>query len=140
MPVSNTPKATESGSATSLRHVLGMVADLLTVSHAVLSIEDGTRPSSRPDPWLGVDALEAEVRAGSALVVCCDLQTHAAGSQTVRSGQTQGFYAGAPLTLSSGRVIGVLSILDPHPRNLSDLDRTRLTSFAALIAADLERK
>src|SRR4051794_20582337 len=138
MPVSNTPKAPESGSATSLKHVLGMVADLLTVSHAELSVDDGTRLSSRPDPWLGIDVLEAEVQAASGLVVC-DLQAQPAGSKAMRSGRAHGFYAGVPLRLASGQAMGVLSIVDPHPRSLNDLDRTRLTSFAALIAADLER-
>jgi two-component sensor histidine kinase len=50
------------------------------------------------------------------------------------------FYAGAPLRLSSGHVVGSLCAIDTRPRTLSPLERETLTVLAAQVVAQLELK
>ncbi len=49
------------------------------------------------------------------------------------------FYAGAPLTLSSGAVVGTLCVLDTRERHFDAVDRSILESLRLLVVAELER-
>lgn len=40
------------------------------------------------------------------------------------------FYAGAPVSIENGLIVGSLCILDNAPRQLSDTERTKLEDFA----------
>ncbi len=48
------------------------------------------------------------------------------------------FYAGAPLRISGGFVLGALSVIDMAPRKFTDGDRRLLESAAAEIVAEIE--
>jgi GAF domain-containing protein len=48
------------------------------------------------------------------------------------------FYAGAPLTLSSGAVVGTLCVLDGRERSFDAVDRSILESLRLLVVAELE--
>lgn len=48
------------------------------------------------------------------------------------------FYAGAPLTLKSGAVVGTLCVLDTRQRDFDALDRNILEALRALAVAELE--
>ena len=50
------------------------------------------------------------------------------------------FIAGAPIRLSSGACIGLLSIIDRKPRAYDSVLADRLADFAALVADDCERR
>ncbi|MAM61131.1 histidine kinase dimerization/phosphoacceptor domain -containing protein [Maritimibacter sp. UBA3975] len=50
------------------------------------------------------------------------------------------FYAGAPLRLSSGHVVGALCAVDKVPRKLTDLQRETLVVLARQVTAQLELK
>lgn len=49
------------------------------------------------------------------------------------------FYAGAPLTLKSGAVVGTLCVLDTRERSFDAVDRSILESLRLLVVAELER-
>ncbi|WP_246205644.1 AI-2E family transporter [Microvirga arsenatis] len=49
------------------------------------------------------------------------------------------FYAGAPLRLSSGLVVGSLCVIDMEPRQFSDEERRRLQQMADDLMAQIER-
>lgn len=49
------------------------------------------------------------------------------------------FYAGAPLRLSSGHVVGTLCLIDPQPRTLDDEEAAHLAELARLVVVELER-
>jgi len=49
------------------------------------------------------------------------------------------FYAGAPLRLSSGLVVGSLCVIDTEPRQFSDEERRRLQQMADELMAQIER-
>lgn len=49
------------------------------------------------------------------------------------------FYAGAPLTLKSGAVIGTLCVFDSKERGFDAVDRSILESLRSLVVAELER-
>jgi GAF domain-containing protein len=49
------------------------------------------------------------------------------------------FYAGAPLTLKSGAVVGTLCVLDTRERSFDAIDRSILESLRLLVVAELER-
>jgi GAF domain-containing protein len=48
------------------------------------------------------------------------------------------FYAGAPLTLRSGAVVGTLCVLDTRVRSFDAVDRSILESLRLLVVAELE--
>ena len=48
------------------------------------------------------------------------------------------FYAGAPLTLRSGAVVGTLCVLDTRERSFDAVDRSILESLRLLVVAELE--
>ena len=48
------------------------------------------------------------------------------------------FYAGAPLTLSSGHNVGTLCIIDPKPKRLAEEEVAHLEVLARLVSLDLE--
>jgi diguanylate cyclase (GGDEF)-like protein/PAS domain S-box-containing protein len=48
------------------------------------------------------------------------------------------FYAGAPLTDASGRVLGALSVMDKRPRDFGPAREARLFELACLVSAALE--
>jgi len=48
------------------------------------------------------------------------------------------FYAGAPLTLSSGHNVGTLCILDPKPKRLAEEEVAHLEVLARLVSLELE--
>jgi predicted PurR-regulated permease PerM/GAF domain-containing protein len=50
------------------------------------------------------------------------------------------FYAGAPLRISSGLVIGALCVIDTKPRKFPETDRRRLQKMADELVADLESR
>lgn len=50
------------------------------------------------------------------------------------------FYAGAPLTLKSGAVVGTLCVLDTQERRFDAIDRSILESLRLLVVDELERK
>jgi GAF domain-containing protein len=49
------------------------------------------------------------------------------------------FYAGAPLTLKSGAVVGTLCVIDSRPRAFDTVDRSILESLRLLVVAELEQ-
>ncbi|HEY0817488.1 MAG TPA: GAF domain-containing protein [Rhizobacter sp.] len=49
------------------------------------------------------------------------------------------FYAGAPLTLASGAVVGTLCVIDTRARGFDAVDRSILESLRLLVVAELER-
>lgn len=49
------------------------------------------------------------------------------------------FYAGAPLELASGAVVGTLCVLDTRERHFDAVDRSILESLRLLVVAELER-
>lgn len=49
------------------------------------------------------------------------------------------FYAGAPLTLPSGEVIGTLCVLDRQPRTLDRIEQATLSALSALVVEQLVR-
>jgi GAF domain-containing protein len=49
------------------------------------------------------------------------------------------FYAGAPLTLKSGAIVGTLCVLDTRERDFDAIDRSILESLRLLVVAELER-
>lgn len=48
------------------------------------------------------------------------------------------FYAAAPLILSNGDCVGVLSLIDSHPHRFTMEDRARLVDLAHLVVFELE--
>lgn len=48
------------------------------------------------------------------------------------------FYAGAPLTLSSGHNVGTLCIIDPKPKRLAEEEVAHLEVLARLVSLELE--
>lgn len=50
------------------------------------------------------------------------------------------FYAGFPLCLASGEVLGTLCVIDTQPRILSDVQIASLTDLAAIIVDELETR
>ena len=50
------------------------------------------------------------------------------------------FYVGAPIRLSDGRVLGVLSVMGAEPRPRDEAKSARLMDLAGLIADDVERR
>jgi GAF domain-containing protein len=50
------------------------------------------------------------------------------------------FYAGAPLTLSSGHRVGTLCLVDARPRRLEGDDLAHLRELAAVVARELENR
>lgn len=48
------------------------------------------------------------------------------------------FYAGAPLTMSSGSIIGTLCVIDTKPRRFDAVDRSILHALRDLAVAELE--
>lgn len=48
------------------------------------------------------------------------------------------FYAGAPLQLASGHIVGMFCIMDTKSRQFSEIDRAILTSLRDLVTAELE--
>ena len=49
------------------------------------------------------------------------------------------FYAGMPLRLPNGHIVGTLCILDYRPRDLSGTERSLLADLAATVEAELAR-
>ncbi len=81
------------------------------------------RVAARGEPLVVPDTLADERFAASPLVV---------GEPHMR------FYAGVPLTSSSGHVLGTLCAIDRRPRDLSDDDRRFLGALARLAAHTVE--
>lgn len=48
------------------------------------------------------------------------------------------FYAGVPLRISSGHVVGCLSVIDTQPREFTDRDRNRLQEMANQLMVDVQ--
>ena len=48
------------------------------------------------------------------------------------------FYAGCPLTTTSGHTIGTLCLIDRHPRAFSDLEQIILRDLAAMVEREIE--
>ena len=61
-----------------------------------------------------------------------------AGSHAVTGDEQARFYAGAPLRVPSGHVLGTLSVLDRRPRSLSPSQRESLRALARQVVAQLE--
>jgi GAF domain-containing protein len=49
------------------------------------------------------------------------------------------FYAGAPLKMSNGAVIGTLCLIDPAPHQLQDYEVEMLSDMAVLVVQELEK-
>ena len=49
------------------------------------------------------------------------------------------FYAGMPLRLPDGHIVGTLCVLDYRPRDLSGTERSLLADLAATVEAELAR-
>ena len=128
-----------SSDAALLTDAVRMAAVLLSALHSTLSLEDGTRVGTAPCPPNRLKEWEAIVRAQSGVVVIPDLRDHGSAPDHEGSDHDIRFYAGAPLALSSGRRVGVLSVFDSRPRTLSEDQKSWLASLASLIAAKLER-
>ena len=47
------------------------------------------------------------------------------------------FYAGAPLQLPGGEIVGTLCLIDSRPRQLDDIDRAILSSLRELVVGEL---
>ena len=61
-----------------------------------------------------------------------------AGSYAVIGDERARFYAGAPLRVPNGNVLGTLSVLDRRPRTLSSRQRESLRALARQVVAQLE--
>lgn len=81
----------------------------------------------------------AHAIAGSELLVVEDAQRDArfADNPLVTGEPWIRFYAGCPISTSSGSQVGTLCLLDKEPRRFSDSDRTTLRALAGLVESEL---
>ena len=50
------------------------------------------------------------------------------------------FYAGAPLSLPSGDIVGTLCVMDTQPRQMDRIDLAILGALRALVVEELQRR
>ncbi len=50
------------------------------------------------------------------------------------------FYAGAPLRLATGEIVGTLCIMDTQPRHMDRTDLAILGALRALVVEELQRR
>jgi predicted PurR-regulated permease PerM len=82
-------------------------------------------------------SLDAHVIASNDLFVCEDVgedARFAADSRVLEKGVR--FYAGAPLRIQTGQVVGTISLVDTEPHEFSDRDRRHLEEAADAFMAD----
>jgi len=108
---------------------------LTLVDGSVQGVMATTQPRAHPTRAVTVRLSEAVVAAAGPVVVP-DLSTsdHPAVTDT----EEQGAFVGVPLLDSAQRVVGVLYLTDPAPREVKPADLVLLTDFAAVAADHLD--
>jgi GAF domain-containing protein len=96
------------------------------------------RAASTTSPWAEVSVHE-EVFASDSLLVVEDVSKddRFAKSPTLLQRGVR-FYAGAPLRLKDGRLVGNLGVLDTQPRKLNDAEHDLLASLAGQLMQTLQ--
>ncbi len=128
------------GMAASRRQELDLasrkIAQAFDVPIALVSFADG--PSQEAQE--GHDnSLDAHVIAADDVLVSEDVTEDARFADDPRVLEKGiRFYAGAPLRISSGQVVGCLSLVDTQPRTFSDQDRLRLQDMASGLMVDID--
>lgn len=132
-----------------LDEVTGLAARLFDVPIALVSLVDRSRQVFAARHGLAVGETSRDVSfcahalSSNDLLVVPDatLDPRFAGNPLVTQDPRIRFYAGAPLRLPTGYVIGTLCIIDHKPRNgLSVRDRNSLRQLAAFVLDKLERR
>jgi len=123
-----------------------LAAELCGAPTALLSVvrpdrvQEISRISASPGEMVGEGSLVSKaVRQRNLFVVPDTLNDHIVRDDVAAaSGHAVRFYAGVPLSTPEGHVIGVLSVIDHRPRQLTEAQERALSSLAHAIMARLE--
>ncbi len=135
------------GEADRLLHEFTLLAaEVCSAPVALLSLarSDGVQHISRvgllSDDTAGEDALISRAILDRELYVVPDALKDRRFKEDVASNErgTVRFYAGAPLSTPEGCIIGVLSVTDNRPRQLSETQARALCSLASAVMATFE--
>ncbi|MEX1078527.1 MAG: GAF domain-containing protein [Homoserinimonas sp.] len=132
----------ESGAEERFDRIVNLARSYFRVSYAAFILADGqdtwfkSKSGFRGAPDLETLAI-ATIDSGRPLVIP-NMANHVQHRLSIFPGRSEkGFYAGYPIEAPDGHRIGVLCVLDAHPRSVKAMDKVMLRDLAMMLQREL---